>query len=333
MKQLASDRVTRAHTPVFMQGIALGFTNRAMIADRVSPVITVKNQADKYRVFGKNRFMTGEARWAPGTIPNAIQTRWSEDSYNADIRKLRHPLLDAELANADSDLSLRTQYTETVTDAIIVSREKRIADLFTTAGTYAAGHKVTKAGGSEWDAAAVLATDQAIKDMQTVIIAVCADALVPATELTVVIPEQTYQKGLQNSAGILARVQYSALGIVTADLIRALLGVKEVIIAASASVGAGPEVADSDVITGFTSTQLWGDTVWIGVVNEGRNAGVPYFSRSFNWAAGTDGQRRRTKQYRMADEGQEGDWIEVAEALDEKVTMALAGGLVINTLA
>jgi hypothetical protein len=61
-------------------------------------------------------------------------------------------------------------------------------------------------------------------------------------------------------------------------------------------------------------TQLWGDTVWIGVINDGKNANVPYFSRSFNWAAGTDGQRRRVKQYRMADEGQEGDWIEVAEA-------------------
>jgi hypothetical protein len=333
VRQLATDRVTRAHTPVFLQNVSIGFTNRAMIADRVSPIVPVKNQSDKYRVFGKNRFMTGEARWAPGTIPNSITTRWSEDSYNADIRKIRHALLDQEVSNSDSDLQLSTRYTETATDFIVVSREKRIADLFTTAGTYAASHKVTKAGGSEWDAAAVLATDQALKDMQAVIQVVCADALVPATELTVVIPEQTYQKGLQNSAGILARVQYSALGIVTTDLLRALLGVKEVILAASASAGAGPETADSDVITGFTMTQLWGDTVWIGVVNDGTNANVPYFSRSFNWAAGTDGQRRRVKRYRMADEGQEGDWIEVAEALDEKVTMALAGGLVINTLA
>jgi hypothetical protein len=332
MKQLASDIVTRAHTPVFLQNVSLGFTNRQMVADRVSPVITVKNQADKYRIFGKNRLLTGEARWAPGTIPNSITTRWSEDSYSADIRKLRHPLLDQETANADSDLQLSTEYTETTTSAIEISREARIATLFTTAGTYAASHKVTKAGGSEWDQASVLSTDQALKDMQSVIAAIVADALVPASELTVVIPEQVYQKGLQNSSGILARIQYSALGVVTTDLLRTLLGVKEVILAAASSVGPGPEVADSDVITGFTATQLWGDFVWIGVVNEGKNAGVPYFSRSFNWAAGTSGQRRRVKRYRMADEGQEGDWIEVAEAMDEKVTMALAGGLVINTL-
>lgn len=332
MKQLASDRVTRAHTPAFLQNVSIGFTNRAMIADRVSPVIPVEKQSDKYRVFGKNGFMTTESRWAPGTIPNAIETRWSEDTYNADIRKLRHPLLDAELANEDGDINIRTRYTETVTNAIIVSREARIATLFTTAATYAASHKITKAGGSEWDQAAVLATDQALKDIQSMIQVVCADALVPASELTVVIPEQVYQKALQNSAGILARVQYSALGIVTTDLLRALLGVKEVIIAASASAGAGPEVADSDVITGFTMTQLWGDFVWIGVINEGQNQAVPFFSRSFNWKKGTSGQRRRTKQYRMMDEGQEGDWIEVAEAMDEKVTMASAGALIINTL-
>lgn len=331
-RELAADRITRVHTPVFLQNVSIGFTNRSMIADRVSPIITVKKQSDKYRIFGKNTQQTTESRWTPGSIPNKITMRWSEDSYSADIRKLRIDLLDQERNNADSDLQLETTYTETVTNAIVISREKRVADLFTNTATYASSHKVTKAGGSEWDQASVLATDQAILDIQAVMEAVMADVMVPASELTVVIPEQTFMKGMQNSAGILDRIKYTQTGVVTADLLRVLLGVKEVILSASMSAGQGPEVADSDVITGFTTTYLWGDTVWVGVINDGNNAGVPWFSRSFNWAAGTADQRRRTKVYRMADEGQEGDWIEVAEALDEKVALALAGGLVVNTL-
>ena len=44
---------------------------------------------------------------------------------------------------------------------------------------------------------------------------------------------------LQNNAGILARVQYSATGVVTADILKTLLNVKEVIFSASMSAGSG----------------------------------------------------------------------------------------------
>jgi hypothetical protein len=64
------------------------------------------------------------------------------------------------------------------------------------------------------------------------------------------------------------------------------------------SAGAGPEVADSDVVTGFTTTYLWGDTVWVGLINERQNQNEPTFARSFNWTAETGGQERQIRQYR-----------------------------------
>jgi hypothetical protein len=332
-RQLASDRVTRAYTPVFLQNVSLGFKNRELVADRVCPRIPVDKQAGKYRIFGKNMNMVHESRWFPGTIPNAIETRWSESTYFAEIRKLRTLLLDAEIRSPDADLNLPVKYTENVTNAIAIAREKRVADLFTAAGNYAAGQKITKSGGSEWDQAAVVSTAQPLIDIMSLVSKVAINAMVPASALTVIIPEPVYLTALWQNAGILARVQYSQKGVVTTDLLKELLGVKEVIQVASMSAGAGPEVADSDVVSGFTMTYLWGDTVWVGLINEGQNDGVPTFARSFNYKAETGGQERQIRQYRCEDEGREADWIECKEAIGEQIVYADAGGIIINTLS
>lgn len=334
IRQLGTNRVERVHTPQYLQQLAMKFTPRDLVADRVSPRVTVPKQSDKYRIFGKNTMIAHESRWAPGAIPNAITIRWSEAPFYVDIRKLRTLVLDTERRNSDDDgLDLEQQSTDVVTGAITVSREKRVADLFTTASNYGSTHKITKAGGSEWDQAAVLATDQALKDLQAMIAIVAIDAMVPTSMLSVVIPEPVYLSGLQNCAGILARVQYSSTGVVTADLLKQLLNVKEVIFSASMSAGSGPEVADSDVITGFTTTYLWGDSVWVGLISEGSNQNQPTFSRSFNWTAETAGQNRQIRKYRAEDEGREGDWIECKEAISESIVFANAGALIINTLS
>jgi hypothetical protein len=62
---------------------------------------------------------------------------------------------------------------------------------------------------------------------------VAINAMVPASALTVVIPEPVYLTALWQNAGILARVQYSQTGVVTADILKTLLGVKEVIFSAA----------------------------------------------------------------------------------------------------
>jgi hypothetical protein len=86
-------------------------------------------------------------------------------------------------------------------------------------------------------------------------------------------------------------------------------------------------------VTAFTNTYLWGDTVWVGLINEGQNDMVPTFARSFNWRAETGGQDRQIREYRAEDEGREGNWIECKEAVGEQIVYADAGGIIINTLS
>lgn len=330
---MPSNLIERVHTPAFLQGIALGFPTPLFLADRLAPRTPVTKQSDKYRKFGKDGMYQYEATWAPGSIPNAIKSELSDDSYFAQIRKLRHPLLDSEVNNADDDLPLRTLYTERTTLALRIAREARVATLFTTAANILTANVLTKAGGAEWDAAGIINTVQPITDIEAQIALVTASAMVSRSQLTVVIPEQVMNKTIRHNSAIRDYYKYTTGGVTTAEVLAVLLGVKEVLIAQAQTAGSGPQNAASDIITGITTTYLWGDNVWIGVAAAGAADTEYSFARSFNWKVETGGQELQVRQYRMADEGQEGDWIETKEAIDEKVVANFAAGLIVNTLA
>lgn len=326
------DRIARVITPQFLQGVSVGFVNRQLIADRVCPVLPVGKDRGLYRVFGKNEWLAHEARWAYGTIPNAIEWRWSSDTYFSEARKLRIKLLDAEVRDADSDLDLRRQYTRVVTNAILVAREKRVADLYTTAGNYPGGNVVTKAGGSEWDTVLAATPKIPITDIDTGIQTVVKSAMRPRSDVTVVIPEPVFDATIRLNTYLLGTLNYTSPDSYTPELLARFLGVKEVLIAPQMFAGAGPDLAVADVVTGYTLTYLWADNVWIGIADDSTDLAVT-FARAFNWRADTGGQIRQVRQYRFDDEGAEADWIECKENMGEKIVYSAAGYLIKNTLS
>lgn len=327
---MPDNRIQRVHQPAFLQQFSIGFQPVGLIADRVCPRVPVQKQADLYRIFGRNTLINrnGSTEWQPGTTPTEITTRWSSSSYFAKLHKLRQQLLDHEVANADSDLDLRRNYTENVTNGIAIAREARVASLFTTAANYSAGNVRAKAGGSEWNAGAATAV---LQDLDWAIGQAKAATLRTAKEMTVVIPDPVFDQSVKRNSDILDKIKYTQTGVITPQLLAELLGVKEVILAVTETVAGGPESPESDVITGYVPSYLWGDNVWVGLIAEGQNQMVPTFARSFNWTAGTNGQSRRVREYRTGDEGQEATWIEVTEAIGEQITFKDAGALITNT--
>lgn len=331
-----ADNVTSAVSiPAYLQGISLGFNAPGLLADRLSPRIPVAFQSAIYRVWGRDIFLEREATWAPGTIPNAITMGMSKDTYLAEGRKLRTPLLDSELNNNASTqlggVDLRGRRTRLVTTAIQTAREKRIANLFQTAANYPGANVLTLAGGSEWNTAGNGGA-KVLTDISSMVSKVAKNAMVSKKAVTVGIPQTTWDESVMYNSAILDSVKYSQLGVVSEQLLATLLGVKEVVILLSMSVGAGPANAGSDIVTGYTPAYLWGDTVWVGIIGDGDpSEDLPVFSRSFNWTADTGGQERQIREYRMADEGQEGNWIECKESIDEKVVFSSAGAIIVNT--
>lgn len=328
--ELADNRVVAVQTPRFLQTFALGFRPRELIADRLAPIIPVEDQTGKYRIFGKDQFFEYEGLWAPGTIPNEIEAEMSSDTYFALIRKLRTRLLDTVERAQDADVRLRQRKTRLVTNAIAIGREARVARLLTTSTNYSASHITTKGGGAEWNTVPA----SVLTDLRASIAKVEDDAQVDAGELTVVIPTQVWRGAVESNTNILDLIKYSERGVVTRELLATLLGVRDVIIGRSAVTAGGPK-AGTDIVTGYTTTYLWGDTVWVGLADPdaGDDEEVPAFARSFNWREETGGQQIQIRQYRHMDEGAETDWIEAKQAMDEKITYKDAGAIIVNTLS
>lgn len=331
---MPSNLIERVHTVGFLTDLALRFPTPQLLADRLAPRVKVRKQTDKYRKFGKDAFYNpGDNTWAPGSIPNAIRTELSEDTYYALPRKLRHQLLQSELNNVDDDMDLRTLYTERVTLAMRIAREARVAALFTLTTNYVAGHILTKGGAAEWNAAGIINTVQPITDIEGRIDVITADAMVTRSQITVVIPETVFNLAIRHNTAIRDYFKYTMGGVLTQEIFASLLGVKEVLLASTQTAGSGPQNANNDIITGITTTYLWGDTVWVGVTPSDATGGEYSFARTFNWTGETDGQELQIREYDMADLGQEGNWIEGKEAVDEKIIANFAGAIIVNTLA
>jgi hypothetical protein len=136
---MATDRVNRVHTPAFLQTFSLGFENREMIADRVAPRVPVNKQSTS-TASGARTGSSSTSR-AGTRAPSPTRSRCAGPRGRTTPASAQ-----AAHAGPDDRASQRGRWrsrsrdvgTELVTNAMIVSREKRVADLFTTAGNYAA---------------------------------------------------------------------------------------------------------------------------------------------------------------------------------------------------
>ena len=317
--------------PALLQGIAREFRGQQLVADEVAPVRRVDEELGKYTIYGKDDLYEVDNTYAAGAIPNAIISRESEDTFNTEMRVIRHGLLDRD-KNRPNGATRRNRITTKVTLATQIAREGRVARLFTTAANHVGANVLTKAGGAEWDAAGVLNTIQPITDIESRIDKVTSGALVPRGAVDVVIPATVFDKAIRYNTAIREYYKYTQQGVTSPEILAGLLGVRRILIATGLFAGTGVENAANDISTGITTTSLWGDNVWVGV-SDVDDMDMLTFARQFAYRENTGGQDIQIRQYRMADEGQRADWIEAAEQRDVKLTANFAGALIVNTLA
>lgn len=319
--------------PPLLNGVARSFRPQQMVADLVAPVREVEFEIGKYTIYGKDDLYGVDNTYAHGSIPNAITSRESEDTFSTEIRVIRHALLDRDKnPKRPGGTTRERRITSKVTLATYISREQRVATMFTTAANYDAANVLTKAGGAEWDAAGVIDTVQPITDIESRIQKVMDGALVPRGAITVVMAEAVFDKAIRFNTAIREYYKYTQAGVVTPEIIAGLLGVKQVLLATGKFAGTGPENTGNDISTGITTASLWSDFVWVGVADSD-DMDMLTFARQFAYRDDTGGQDVQIRQYPMADQGQRGEWIEAAEQRDLKLTAPFAGALIVNALA
>lgn len=141
--------------------LAVRYTNRELIADQVAPVTAMTSKVAQYLTFDRRVLsQITDALVAPDGNPNErkFNATWTSVGYKGYALADKIPLTDIG-ENAAIDLEEET--VEHLSNDLLLGREKRVADLVMTAGSYAAANKVTL--GTAWTDP----TSTPITDIQT----------------------------------------------------------------------------------------------------------------------------------------------------------------------
>jgi hypothetical protein len=291
------------HIDQVLTNISVGWSNLALIGERLFPTVRVRKQSDKYYTFGREAWLpeAGDFR-APGTEANEIPgVAVSLDTYYAQEHALQVAVTDEERENADSPLSPDRDGTELVTNKILLGREKAMKDLVTDATQYATDMTVTLAGGQQWNSANY-ATSDPITVVKTGRRAMHANVFMEPN--VAVIPYQVMSE-LEDHPDIIERIKYSERSILTPEIISAVFGIPNIIVPGVGIAG------DASLVPGY----LWGKDVILAWVPPRAGLKIPAFAYEFVWAYG--GLAQAADRWR--EEKRKSDIVRVSRRYDLKL--------------
>src|SRR5690554_4977652 len=118
------------HVDQVLTGMSVQYKNASFIANQVLPIVSVKKESDKYFVYDKrDRFAVPNTLRAPKTESKQASWNVDTDTYACEEHALNDLIDDREYANADKPLDVKRDTIENLTDLLLLSQEKRVADL------------------------------------------------------------------------------------------------------------------------------------------------------------------------------------------------------------
>ncbi len=298
------------HLDAVLTNISIAFKNPGFVGNMIMPKIKVKKESDVYYKYGQEKFSIPQALRAIRTKYKRIDWTVTTDSYRCHEYGLEDAIDDREKENADNPLNLDIDTTEVLTDMITLGREKRIADLLTTAANFT--NKTTLTGTDQWSD---YTNSDPIDDVETAKQAINAAIGINANSM--VLPRQVYDK-LKHHPQILDRIKYSQKGIINADLLSSVFEIPNIFIAESLynTANEGQTVSLS---------RVWGKHVLLAYVTP--RPGLRQISLGYSFNT----KDRQTFKYR--EDGISSDVIRVKEIIDEKLVAELAGYLIRSAVA
>lgn len=128
--------------------VAIEFQPVGFIADRVLPVVGVNFEAAGYYTFDDTNFNIPEMKRNPRGVYKEIDFGMSSDNYRAEEYGLEARIDDRERRNAPGVLDLDTSKTRRLTNAALLNRERRVANLVTNTANVTQNE--TLVGAAQW---------------------------------------------------------------------------------------------------------------------------------------------------------------------------------------
>ena len=250
--------------------IAQGYQNSEMIASALFPSVTVPLRGGNIITFGKEDFMLYGTQRAPGENTKRVQFGYSGSSYALLDYSLEGqvPIEVIQEGQNGPGIDHSAMAVRKVSSIMALRLEKQAADIARTAGSYAAGNKVTLSGTSQWSD--FTGTSQPIQNIETAKEAVrAATGKRPNT----VLMGAAVMAKLRQHPIIVDRMKYTGRDIATAEILAALFGVQRVLV--------GDAIYSNDAGTAFTD--VWGKDVVVAYTELGSVAdmGAPSYGYTY----------------------------------------------------
>lgn len=127
--------------------------NNALVADEVLPPVKVNKRSDEFFVYDKDdRFTPPDDTQDPDGEAHEVKFKVGTDNFSVKDKSLQGFVPKAEIDNADDPLRPREDEVEFLTDLLLLSKEKRVADLVTDINQYPndSDHR-TDLAAKKWD--------------------------------------------------------------------------------------------------------------------------------------------------------------------------------------
>jgi hypothetical protein len=277
-----------------LTNVAIAYQNDAYIANLIFPYFDVKKQSGKHFVYDRGRFRLNKTLRAAGSGSNEVTLKLTTgDTYFCEDHALKQFVPDEDIDNAITPTSPLVDATENVTDMIKVDEEDALATYM--ANTSNLTNNVTLSGTDQWSD---YTNSDPFDDIETGIQTIHSKLFVRPN--TLVLGRQVWDK-LKHHPDLLERVKYSQKGVITTDLLAALVGVDRVIIAAAGKNTAKEGQTDS---MGY----IWGKHAWVLFINPRIAPKMITFGFSYRWKTmkveklrGTDEEDRKGTYVRLGD--------------------------------
>ena len=203
------------------------------IADRVFPSVPVGKQSDRYFKYDKEDWFRTEAALR-GPAAESAGSGWRLDNtptYFADVFAVHKDLDDQIVANTDAPLNMQRDATMWLTQQLLLKRDIDFVDAYMKLTVWGKDKDGVASGPTgdefiQWNEAA----STPIEDINAEVVFISEQTGTDPTQYQLTITPYVLNV-LRNHADILERIKYTQRGIVTADLLAALFGVKRVNVA------------------------------------------------------------------------------------------------------
>jgi hypothetical protein len=298
---------SQLHEDRLLSNLSVQYKNPDYIADKVAPMVKVQNDTDKYRVYSRD-FRLPETIRRDGAEARSHDFAVSTASYILEEHALKSLVTDRAARNYDL-ASLQADVTEDLTDAIMLRKEKTVADLFTSTNF---SLNVSLATANQFSLNTT--TSNPITYFDTACTTVLANSGYLPNKAVM---ERSVMLNQKNHTSIAERVKYVSSEI-TKNTLAALYDIPEILIGVAQIDSAAEGVTDS-------IGNIWPDNIGVMYVAPSASPRKPSSLYTF--------QAERMGVRRWRDEKVKGEWIEVGTDFDCKIVASLAAYLIKDTQA